>query len=114
LRNALEISVTAPEHVAAGGTAAIHVKVVNSGTGHNFPTGFPEGRNAWVAVRAFDVATGRELEIADSFWKRRSVGVGYLTNKDMIDPNFPGCNWEVPAGAPDPYAWQFRAVASLG
>ena len=114
LRNAVELSVTAPEHVAAGGSAPIHVKIVNSGTGHNFPTGFPEGRNAWLAVRAFDVATGKELEIADSFWKRRSVGVGYLTSKDSIDPNFPGCDWEVPAGAPDPYAWQFRAVASLG
>jgi hypothetical protein len=114
LRNALELTVSAPQHVTAGHSAALAIKIVNSGTGHDFPTGFPEGRNAWVAVRAFDVATGKELEIADSFWKRRSLGVGYLTNQDMTDPNFPGCNWEVPAGAPDPYAWQFRAVASLG
>jgi len=92
----------------------IHVQVQNTGTGHNFPTGFPEGRNAWVAVRALDLGTGAELQIEDSFWKRRSLGVGYLTDKDMVDPNFPGCDWHVPAGAPDPYAWQFRAVATLG
>src|SRR5215510_6523976 len=31
-----------------------------------------------------------------------------------VDPNCPGCQWLVPAGSPDPYAWQFKAVASLG
>jgi len=65
-------------------------------------------------VRAFDLGSGAELQIEDSFWKRRSLGVGYLTDKDGVDPNFPGCNWHFPAGAPDPYAWQFRAVATLG
>jgi hypothetical protein len=114
LRHAVELEVSSAKRVSAGGTAAVRVRVKNTGTGHNFPTGFPEGRNAWVALRAFDSGTGRELEIADSFWKRRSLGVGYLTDKDTIDPNFPGCKWEVPAGAPDPYAYQFRAVASLG
>ncbi|HEX9622656.1 MAG TPA: Ig-like domain-containing protein [Polyangiaceae bacterium] len=114
LRNALELSLEAPELANSGAAAPIKLKVINSGTGHNFPTGFPEGRNAWVAVRAFDVDSGRELQIDDSFWKRRSLGVGYLTDRDSIDPSFPGCKWKVPAGSPDPYAWQFRAVASLG
>lgn len=115
LRSALELSLETPNRVAPGTEAKIQVRVKNTGTGHNFPTGFPEGRNAWVAVRAFDLGTGKELEIADAYWKRRSVGVGYLTDHDMKDdPNFPNCHWKVPAGAPDPYAYQFRAVASLG
>jgi hypothetical protein len=32
----------------------------------------------------------------------------------MVDPTFPHCQWHLPAGSPDPYAWQFKAVASLG
>jgi len=115
LRNALDLSVTGPASAAAGTTQAISVSVANTGCGHNFPTGFPEARNGWVAIRAWDIATGTELEIFDSVWNRTSVGVGYLTNAEIAaDPNFPGCNWHQPAGAPDPYAYQFRAVGSLG
>jgi hypothetical protein len=114
LRNAVTLELATPKSASSGANAEVHVRVTNTGAGHDFPTGFPEGRNAWVALRAFDLSTGDELQIADSFWKRRSLGVGYLTNKDTIDPNFKGCDWEVPAGAPDPYAFQFRAVASLG
>ncbi len=69
---------------------------------------------AWVAVRAFDLASHTELAIYDKVWKRTSIGVGYLTDKDMIDPNFPDCQWLLPAGSPDPYALQMKAVASLG
>ncbi|HEX3855187.1 MAG TPA: hypothetical protein VHW01_29690 [Polyangiaceae bacterium] len=114
LRHALEVEITAPNEIKAGTTAALHVSVANTGAGHDFPSGFPEGRNAWLAVRATDLSSGSELEIEDSRWHRRSLGVGYLTHEDTIDPNFPGCDWHVPAGAPDPYAYQFRAVASLG
>jgi Big-like domain-containing protein len=32
----------------------------------------------------------------------------------MVDPNFPGCNWQIPAGSADPFAYQLKAVASLG
>jgi hypothetical protein len=32
----------------------------------------------------------------------------------MVDPNFPGCNWKIPAGSADPYSMQFKAVASVG
>lgn len=114
LRNVLDLSVTGPATALAGTTVPITVDLANTGSGHNFPTGFPEGRNAWIAIRAFDVATGAELEIVDSFWSRTSVGVGDLLLADATDPSFPGCNWKVPAGGPDPYAYQFRAVASKG
>ena len=90
------------------------MSVANTGSGHNFPTGFPEGRIAWVAVSAFDLATGHELPIHDTFWNRTSLGVGRLTTADTIDPAFPQCGWKVPAGSPDPYAYQFKAVATRG
>ena len=117
LRNALTVSVSGPASASAGTTQAFTVDVANTGCGHNFPSGFPEGRNSWVAVRAFDVSTGDELEIVDSaHGNRTSLGVGYLTQADMIDGvNFdPTCGFKVIAGSPDPYAYQFRAVASLG
>ena len=41
---------------------------------HKFPSGFPDGRNAWEALRAFDLATGTELEIADAVWPRTPLG----------------------------------------
>lgn len=114
LRNVVQINLSGPASVSAGTNAALSLSVVNTGSGHNFPTGFPEGRIAWVSVRAWDLATGTELQIADSFWNRTSLGVGYLTASDTIDPNFPGCNWSLPAGSPDPYSFQLKSVASLG
>jgi hypothetical protein len=114
LRNVLDLDLSGPTDAAAGGQARITVSVTNSGSGHNFPTGFPEGRIAWVAISAFDLATGRELPIHDSFWNRTSIGIGRLTGTDTIDPSFPRCGWKVPAGSPDPYAYQFKAVATLG
>ncbi|WP_179137927.1 Ig-like domain-containing protein [Candidatus Entotheonella palauensis] len=114
LRNALTLNLSGPASAGAGTIQPLHLSVVNSGSGHNFPTGFPEGRNAWVAIRAFDVDTGAELELYDAVWNRTSLGVGYLTSQDTVDPNFPECHWSLPAGSPDPYAWQFKAVASLG
>jgi hypothetical protein len=114
LRNVLDLAVTGPRHAEAGTRAALGIRVTNSGSGHKFPTGFPEGRVAWLAVHAFDLASGRELEIYDNVWKRSSRGVGGLTPEDVVDPNYPTCNWRLPAGSPDPYALQFKAVASLG
>src|SRR5947208_15950877 len=114
LRNVLDLSVSGPSHATADSRVPVRVSVTNSGSGHNFPTGFPEGRAAWPAVRATDLATGRRLDIYDSLWKRTSRGVGGLTREAMVDPNFPGCGWKIPAGSPDPYAYQFKAVASLG
>jgi hypothetical protein len=110
----LSMTVRGPTTAAAGSQAPIAITVANTGSGHNFPTGFPEGRIAWVAVHAVDLASGTELPIRDSFWKRSSVGVGNLTAHETIDPAFPGCNWQLPAGSADPFAIQFKAVASLG
>jgi hypothetical protein len=113
LRHVLDLEVSGPRAAAAGTRAPLTVRVTNSGSGHKFPTGFPEGRVAWLAVRAFDLSTGQELDIHDSVWKRTSRGVGGLTAEVMDDPNFPNC-WKLPPGSPDPYAVQFKAVASLG
>jgi hypothetical protein len=114
LRNLLNLDVSGPVTTAPGRNVPVKVTVTNSGSGHNFPTGFPEGRTAWVAISAFDLATGNELQIHDAFWNRTTLGVGRLTTADMIDPAFPGCGWKVPAGSPDPYSYQFKAIATLG
>jgi hypothetical protein len=114
LRNVLDLQIAGPSRASAGSQARVSVSVANTGSGHNFPTGFPEGRTAWVAIAAFDLATGTELPIHDAYWNRTSLGVGRLTAKDMADPAFPTCGWTVPAGSADPYAYQFKAVATLG
>ncbi len=114
LRHVLTLSLSGPKRAAAGTVQPLRVQVTNTGSGHKFPTGFPEGRVAWIAVRAVDLEGQRELAIHDAFWNRTSIGVGYLTNRDMLDPNVPGCEWVLPAGSPDPYAVQMKAVASLG
>jgi hypothetical protein len=106
----VEASPTAP----AGTSVPLRITIANTGSGHNFPTGFPEGRIAWLAVHAYDLSTGSELPIADSRWHRTSIGVGNLTRETLIDPNFPGCHWKLPPGSADPYALQFKAVATLG
>jgi len=98
-----------------GASAPVTITVANAGSGHNFPTGFPEGRTAWLAVRAYDLATGQELPIHDAFWNRTSLGVGNLTTEEMVDPNFPErCHWKLPQGSADPFSVQFKAVASQG
>ena len=114
LRHVVAIDVDGPASVAAGDAAPIRITVANTGSGHNFPTGFPEGRIAWVAVHAYDLASGRELSIRDTRWNRTSTGVGDLTREELEDPEFPGCHWTLPAGSVDPFAAQFKAVASLG
>jgi hypothetical protein len=114
LRHVLDLDVTGPRTAAPGSRAQLNIRVTNSGSGHKFPTGFPEGRVAWIAVRAFDLASGRELDIYDAAWKRTSRGVGNLTRAEMQDPNVPGCRWKIPAGSADPYAVQFKATATLG
>jgi hypothetical protein len=114
LRHVLSMDLEAPVAAPAGSEAPLSVAIANTGSGHNFPTGFPEGRTAWLAVHAYDLATGNELPIHDKLWQRISLGVGNLTTEEMVDPNFPGCDWKIPAGSADPYAVQFKAVASLG
>src|SRR5262249_36701773 len=114
LRHVLSMELRGPATTTANAQAPLSITIANTGSGHNFPTGFPEGRTAWLAVHAHDLSTGKELPIQDAFWKRTSIGVGNLTTEEMVDPNFPGCNWKIPAGSADPYSMQFRAVASLG
>jgi hypothetical protein len=114
LRHVLSLDAHSPATVEAGGEVPVSIVLANTGSGHNFPTGFPEGRTAWLAIHAFDLATGQELPIHDRELKRTSIGVGNLTTEEMVDPNFPGCDWKIPAGSADPYSMQFKAVASLG
>src|ERR1051326_6224933 len=114
LRHVLSMDLHGAAAAAAGSSAPLSITIANTGSGHNFPTGFPEGRTAWLALHAYDLATGKELPIEDKIWKRVLYGVGNLTTEEMVDPNFPGCNWKIPAGSADPYSLQFKAVASLG
>ena len=114
LRHVLSMDVQGPARTASGKNVPLSIALANTGSGHNFPTGFPEGRTAWLALHAYDLATGIELPIYDSVWNRTSIGVGNLTTEEMVDPNFPGCNWKIPAGSADPYSIQFKAIASLG
>jgi hypothetical protein len=114
LRHVLSMDVHGPAAAPANTSVPLSITIANTGSGHDFPTGFPEGRTAWLSLHAYDLATGKELQIQDNVWKRTSVGVGNLTTEEMVDPNFPGCNWKIPAGSADPYSLQFKAVASLG
>ena len=113
----------------------LDITVANDGAGHNFPTGFPEGRVGWVKITAWDTRNGTvtdpyktpdaELSIETTLKTvdgrtlvNRSKGVGYLTgNYQERDPNYATSCYvkdvEVPAGSVDPYAMQFKAVASL-
>jgi len=114
LRHVISLDASGPADAAPGSSVPIVVTVANTGSGHDFPTGFPEGRIGWVAVHAYDLATGKELPIRDAAWNRTSIGVGALTTEEVIDPAFPKCNWKLPPGSADPYSVQFKAVASLG
>lgn len=114
LRHVLSLEASGPASAAPGTTVPISLTVANTGSGHNFPTGFPEGRIGWIAVHAYDLATGKELAIRDAEWNRTSLGVGALTTEEVVDPAYPKCHWKLPPGSVDPYAIQFKAVASLG
>jgi hypothetical protein len=114
LRHVISLEASGPATASAGTAAPIAITVANTGSGHDFPTGFPEGRIGWVAVHAYDLATGKELAIHDQAWDRTSIGVGGLTTEETVDPAYPKCHWVLPPGSADPYAVQFKAVASLG
>ncbi len=115
LRHVLTMDVSGPTTTSAGRSRPLTITLTNTGSGHKFPSGFPEGRIAWLAVHAYDLSTGNELAIHDAVWNRTSLGVGNLTREEMLDPHYPArCRWKIPAGSADPYAVQFKAVASLG
>ncbi len=115
LRHVLDMDMHGPATAQPNTTVPLQISIQNTGSGHKFPTGFPEGRTAWLALHAYDLATGKELQIQDKAWNNRiSTGIGNLTTEEMVDPNFPGCDWKIPAGSADPYSLQFKAVATLG
>jgi hypothetical protein len=100
MRNVLTMTLSAPTGtVAPGSTAALTITVKNEGSGHDFPTGFPEGRAAWVLVKAWDTRNTAvttddvELMIRDSqkpAGQQDSLGVGYLTSTSIKpDPTYP-------------------------
>jgi hypothetical protein len=133
MRNVLTLTLTAPSSpVTPGSTAALTLTVRNEGSGHNFPTGFPEGRAAWVLVKAWDTrnttstADDVELMIRDSqkpAGQQDSLGVGYLTSASIKpDPTYPstcpdtegvGGGWKTPEGSIDPWAVTFKAMATV-
>ena len=52
----------------------------NTGSGHNFPTGFPEGRIAWLArARLRPRHRHASSTSTTALWNRTSLGVGNLT-----------------------------------
>ncbi|HEX3697674.1 MAG TPA: Ig-like domain-containing protein [Polyangia bacterium] len=114
LRHVVSLDGDSAGTVAAGASLPLTITAANTGSGHDFPTGFPEGRTAWLAVHAYDLGSGQELLIRDSRWDRTARGVGDLTREEMEDPEFPGCHWKLPPGSADPFSVQFKAVASLG
>ncbi|HEV2987532.1 MAG TPA: Ig-like domain-containing protein [Candidatus Angelobacter sp.] len=114
LRHVLDMDMHGPATAQPNTTVPLQISIQNTGSGHKFPTGFPEGRTAWLALHAYDLSTGKELQIQDKVWNRISTGIGNLTTEEMVDPNFPGCNWKIPAGSADPYSMQFKAIATLG
>src|SRR5215468_8834592 len=63
LRHVLTLEMHGPDTVAPDGEFPVGIRVANTGSGHDFPTGFPEGRTAWVAMHAYDLASGKELPI---------------------------------------------------
>ncbi|HET8759525.1 MAG TPA: hypothetical protein VFN94_00540, partial [Nitrospiria bacterium] len=132
MRNVLTMTLTAPgTPVAKGSTAPLTIAVKNEGSGHNFPTGFPEGRAAWLLVKAWDTqntastADDVELMIRDSqkpAGQQDSLGVGYLTAATMTDPTYPqtcpdtegvATGWKIPEGSIDPWAVTFKAMATV-
>jgi hypothetical protein len=134
LRNVLSMSLapsaTSIAKPATESLVSLTIQIRNDGAGHKFPTGFPEGRAAWVHVRAWDTRNTAdtsddvELQIQDSaYGNRRSLGVGYLTSSSVKpDPTYPadcpdvegvGGGWKIPEGSIDPYAPSFKAMATL-
>ena len=116
LRNAVDVEVRAKARAARGTSVALQIVVTNSGAGHDFPDRVPGGRNAWGRGSGVRRRDGRRAVhrrfVLETQLSRRRLLHGKI--RAMLDPNFPRCRWELPAGSPDPYAVQFRAVASRG
>jgi len=94
------------------GRARITVSVTNSGSGHNFPPGFQRGASP--GSRSQRSTSPPEESSQSTILSGTDIDrIGRLTGMDDRSV-FPRCGWKVPAGSPDPYAYQFKAVATLG
>ncbi len=56
LKAAAEVTLDAPEIVAAGGEAVVTVTIANEGAGHSIPTGLTTLREMWLELSAIDAA----------------------------------------------------------
>lgn len=56
-QGAVALDLTAPPTVVAGGSLAVNARITNL-AGHKFPTGYPEGRRAWIHVAAGEDVDG--------------------------------------------------------
>jgi Cytochrome c554 and c-prime len=63
IRNGATMKVSNSQQVAPGARLKVAVALTNSGSGHNFPTGFVAERQIWVEVMVHD-ATGRLLFVS--------------------------------------------------
>jgi hypothetical protein len=54
LQGAATLELVSVRNARPGATAAVVLRVHNSGAGHKLPTGFPEGREMWVDFRVTD------------------------------------------------------------
>jgi hypothetical protein len=118
LRNVLTMNLTAPATATPGGSASVTVSVTNEGSGHNFPTGFPEGRAAWIRITAVDTKGNTNPNDDVTIYSQ-----GDLTQTDVVDtvnypancPNAEGSptGWLLPAGSIEPNAYALRAMATV-
>jgi len=80
----LEVDLTAPASVQAGGTLDVSIRVTNL-AGHKFPTGYPEGRRAFV-----NVVAGEDLDndgsLAPSEITFESCAYDSATGDLTVDP----------------------------
>lgn len=54
LKSAATLELVSVRNARPGATAAVVLRVHNSGAGHKLPTGFPEGREMWVDFKVMD------------------------------------------------------------
>ena len=54
LKSAATLELVSVQNARPGATAAVVLRVHNSGAGHKLPTGFPEGREMWVDFKVMD------------------------------------------------------------
>ena len=115
LRNVLELTRAARRRRPPASRAPLAISVANTGSGHNFPTGFPEGRIAWVAVHA--LRSRHRQRAADP----RRVLEPHLRRRRQPDhrgddrSGLPGLRLEAAGGLGRSVSpIQFKAVATLG